>query len=247
MGNRLAMTTTLGVTNYTYDAADRLLTAGATAFTWDADGNMLSKGSQAFTYDAVNRLTQVVSGTLTIGYAYDGDGRRASKTVNGTATNYTYDTLAGLAYVLAETTGGNTSLYTYGTDLISQTDPAGVQAYYHYDGLAARAPDQRQRAGDGQVHVRCLRRGALVQRDRRHGVQVRGEQTDDEIGLVYLRARYYDPAMGRFLTKDPLPSLPGLTQTINPYVYVANNPLALPIQGGDCTSVGCWLADGAGA
>ncbi|MEI8080742.1 MAG: right-handed parallel beta-helix repeat-containing protein [Actinomycetes bacterium] len=228
MGNRRAMTTTVGVTNYAYDAADRLLTAGATAFTWDADGNMLSKGSQAFTYDAINRLTQVVSGTLTLGYAYDGDGRRASKTVNGTATGYTYDTIAGLAYVLAEQTGSTTTLYTYGTDLISQTDPAGVQSYYHYDGLGST---RSLTNGSGQITARYTYDafGALRLSSGTDSTAFKftGEQTDDEIGLIYLRARYYDPATGRFLSRDPFPGFATYTQSLNPYIYVGNNPASL--------------------
>jgi RHS repeat-associated protein len=228
MGNRLAMTTTLGVTDYTYDAADRLLTAGATAFTWDADGNMLTKGSQAFTYDAINRLTQVVSGTLTVGYAYEGDGRRASKTVNGAKTNYTYDTIAGLAYVLTETTGGDTSLYTYGTDLIADTNPAGVQSYYHTDGLGST---RGLTSGSGQVTARYTYDAFGATRSSSGTgsttFKFAGEQMDGETGLIYLRARYYDPGTGRFLTKDPIPGLAEFSQTINPYVYVGNNPVNL--------------------
>jgi len=79
-GNRTAMTSTVsGAIAYTYDAANRLLTAGPTAFTWDANGNTLSKGSTAYTYDAANRLTQVVSGTTTVQYAYNGDGKRVQR------------------------------------------------------------------------------------------------------------------------------------------------------------------------
>jgi RHS repeat-associated protein len=234
MGNRLAMTTTLGVTNYTYDAADRLLTAGATAFTWDADGNMLTKGSQAFTYNSINRLTQVVSGTLTVGYAYDGDGRRASKTVNGAATNYTYDTIAGLAYVLTETTGGNTTLYTYGADLIADTDPAGVQAYYHYDGLGST---RGLTNGSGQVTARYTYDafGALRSSSGTGSTAFKfaGEQTDDEIGLIYLRARYYDPETGRFMSKDPKAGTEDSPQSLNRYVYSRNNPVTLRDSSGE--------------
>ncbi len=46
-------------------------------------------------------------------------------------------------------------------------------------------------------------------------------------GLIYLRARWYDPATGRFLTRDPFPGLALLPQTQHPYVYVANNPVNL--------------------
>jgi RHS repeat-associated protein len=52
-----------------------------------------------------------------------------------------------------------------------------------------------------------------------------GEQVDGEIGLAYLRARYYDPAVGRFVSQDPWPALADAPQSVNRYAYVANNPV----------------------
>jgi RHS repeat-associated protein len=225
MGNRTVMTTTLGVTSYTYDAADRLLSAGPITFTWDADGNMLSKDAQTFTCDAANRLTQVISGTTTVDFAYDGDGRRANKTVNGTRTDYIYDTIAGLAYVLTEQTDGNTTLYTYGTDLIAQTAPDGTQSYYHPDGLGST---RALTSGNGQITARYSYDafGAVrsASGSSSNVFRFAGEQTDDEIGLIYLRARYYDPQLGRFITKDPRAGHEDVTQSLNRYVYARNNP-----------------------
>ena len=51
-----------------------------------------------------------------------------------------------------------------------------------------------------------------------------GEQFDSETGFTFLRARYLDPRLGRFLSTDSVqPNAPG-TQGYNPYAYVANNP-----------------------
>jgi RHS repeat-associated protein len=50
-----------------------------------------------------------------------------------------------------------------------------------------------------------------------------GEQVDGSTDLLFLRARYYDPATGRFLSKDPNPGNVYQPQTLNPYVYVLNN------------------------
>ncbi|MCI0711837.1 MAG: RHS repeat-associated core domain-containing protein [Chloroflexi bacterium] len=52
-----------------------------------------------------------------------------------------------------------------------------------------------------------------------------GQQYDDASGLYFLRARYYDPAIGRFLSQDPYPVNMGNPVELNRYVYTANNPV----------------------
>ena len=52
-----------------------------------------------------------------------------------------------------------------------------------------------------------------------------GEQRDSDSSFYYLRARYYDPAIGRFLAQDPLPVLVCSPDTTNRYTYVLNNPV----------------------
>jgi RHS repeat-associated protein len=53
-----------------------------------------------------------------------------------------------------------------------------------------------------------------------------GHEDDEELGLINMKGRLYDPKVGRFLTTDPLVSHPGFGQSWNPYSYVFNNPLA---------------------
>jgi RHS repeat-associated protein len=225
MGNRLSMTTPAGTLTYTYDAADRLLsTSAGTTFTWDANGNMLSKGTTTYAYDVANRLTQVVSGTTTLQFTYDGDSKRFNKTANGTATRYLYDVNTSLPVVLAETTGGADTLYTYGADLIALTAPGGAQTYYHYDGLGST---RNLSDGAGAVIV-SYTYGAfgnlrLMKGSSDNTFQFTGEQTDDETGLLYLRARYYDPSVGRFTSRDAFTGFADSSQSLNRYVYVNNN------------------------
>ncbi|MGQ9601035.1 MAG: RHS repeat-associated core domain-containing protein [Anaerolineae bacterium] len=68
-------------------------------------------------------------------------------------------------------------------------------------------------------------------------LQYTGEQWDADAGLLYLRARWYDPSTGRFLSRDPFPGLAALPQTQNPYVYVGNNPANLTDPGGDIAPI----------
>ncbi|MFT5164481.1 MAG: RHS repeat-associated protein [Alteromonadaceae bacterium] len=47
----------------------------------------------------------------------------------------------------------------------------------------------------------------------------------DEVELIYMNGRVYDYNVGRFMRVDPIISIPGNSQGINPYSYIMNNPL----------------------
>jgi RHS repeat-associated protein len=68
-----------------------------------------------------------------------------------------------------------------------------------------------------------------------------GEQNDPN-GLLYLRARYYDPVIGRFLTRDPFRGFLFTPQSLNQYVYVRNNPVNWIDPWGLCDVEGSALA-----
>jgi len=225
MGNRLSLITPSGTLTYTYDAADRLLSiSDGTTFTWDNNGNQLSKGSTTYTYDTTNQLTQVVNGATTVQFTYDGDGKRTRKTVNGIATSYTYDASAGLPVVLIENTVAGSTRYIYGLDLIAGINPDGSTSYYHFDALGST---RQLSDGSGAVVASYAYDafGNLVKNETSNAFLYTGEQTDTKTSLVYLRARYYDPKIGRFITKDDSPGFPTFSQTLNRYSYAHNNPV----------------------
>ena len=231
MGNRLTQNSTVaGLTTYTYDIADRLLTysqgSNTTTLTWNANGNMTGKGSAVYTFDPLDRLTSVVSGTTTVNFAYDGDGVRLGKTVNGVTTSYLQDLVSPLPVVVAETINGVTNRYVYGTDLIEQVDPANGPVFYHADGLGStralsNLAGQRTDAYSYDVF------GALRTKtgNAAQPFTFTGEQNDGELGLVFLRARYYDPQVGRFLSIDPFRGFEAESQSLNRYIYSRNNPV----------------------
>jgi RHS repeat-associated protein len=202
--------------------------AGSDAFGWDANGRQITRtfGADTATYsfDPLDRLTQVVSGTTTVQLAYNGDGVRMGKTVNAAGTAYVQDVQAGLPVVLAETTGGQTSLYVYGNDLLARVDAAGTPAFYHADGLGSvrGLSDLAGALTDAYTYDAF---GALRSQTGGAGppFTFTGEQADGEVGLVFLRARYYEPTVGRFVSRDAHPALARETQTINRYAYVQNN------------------------
>jgi RHS repeat-associated protein len=195
-------------------AADRV-----TAFAYDPAGNRVSAAADGTTtryrYDQESRLTGIGDGVT---YAYDGDGLRASRTVGGATTAFTWDRSDSLPLLLQD---GDTS-YVYGpggqpleqiagdaaTFLLADqqgstrllTDAAGsVVGTYDYDPWG----NVTSHTGTASTNLRYD-----------------GQYADPESGLVYLRARYYDPATGQFLTRDPL-----VDATLSPYGYANDDPV----------------------
>lgn len=122
----------------------------------------------------------------------------------------------------------------YGLDLISATDGGGNQEYYLYDGLGSTtelADGAGTVAKTYQYDVFGTLRGQTGSSPNEFTFT--GEQMDST-GLQYLRARYYDPTIGRFLSQDPL----GVG---HPYVYASDNPVRYVDPSGLChEETGLW-------
>ena len=150
-----------------------------------------------------------------------------AKTVDGVTTDYVLDPAAGLTQVLQETTAGQATSYLYGHDLLAQYD-SGTWAYHVNDGLGSvrqlvDAAGEVQRAQSYDPFGNLL--SASGSAGSAYGYT--GEQEDASTGLVFLRARYYAPEVGRFISKDPFPGFDTSPQTLNAYQYVTNNAINL--------------------
>jgi RHS repeat-associated protein len=207
-----------------YDPDDRL-----SSETYDANGNTLTTGGKTFAYDFENRLKSMNAGAVTI--QYDADGNRVAKTVNGTTTRYLVDDLnpTGYAQVVEEVTGTTQRTYTYGRQRISQNqliNNAWTPSFYGYD-------------GGGTVRLLTDSTGTVTDTydydawgnevdttgSTPNVCMYRGEQYDSDLGLYYLRARYFSPLTGRFLTKDPESGQDRVPVTLHRYLYAAANPV----------------------
>ena len=220
------------VTSYTYDDGDRMLTAGGVGYAYDNNGNQTGRGADTFGWDYENRLISATVNGTSVSYTYRGDGLRHSKTVGSNtislraealeAEAYTWDVNRGLPVVLQD--GAYT--YVYGLGLISQTDNSGNQSYFLGNGLGST-----EALVDGSGNVIATYKydvyGAVRSSSGSGSTEYRftGQQDDADIGYTYLRARYYDQATGRFLSKDPWRGRVSLPATQHHYAYSANDPV----------------------
>jgi RHS repeat-associated protein len=230
VGNRLTKNVGGVVTSYTYDAGDRMLTEGGLSYTYDANGNLLSRSDGVtYTYDAENRLASHTAGGVTTAYTYDAFGNRVgSNSLSGT-TNYLVDPAdsSGLAQVVAERNGAGvlTRSYVYGNDLIRQNQ-GGVASYYHPDALGStRALTDATGAVTDTYDYSAFGQLARSSGSTANNFMFAGEQLDPASGLYYLRARYMDPRVGRFVSTDPFAGLVTHPATLHDYMYALNNPV----------------------
>jgi RHS repeat-associated protein len=206
VGNRTTQTATITstlVTAYVYDAADRLTSVNGQTYTWDNNGSLTNNGKFTFTYNNAGRLTQAQGITATQVYTYNGDGLL----MNRNATRYVWDQAADLPQMLSD----GSTLYVPGVGQWNGTS----WAYELHDGLGS-VRKLSDASGNIVQSYTYAPFGELLaaQGTRSSALQYTGEQTDLDTGLVYLRARWYDPATGRFTTRDPFPGFAVLPQTL---------------------------------
>ncbi|MCP4423367.1 MAG: choice-of-anchor D domain-containing protein, partial [Chloroflexi bacterium] len=255
LGNRLAMTDTVnGVTHYTYDSDNRLLQAGDEFFLYDANGNTIQRSSPertiTYSYDYENRLVGYDNGETAVEFIYDGDGNRVAKIVDGEHINYVNDVNGALTQVLLEADAGwyVDKSYTLGPDRINQMDWSGNPTFYLYDSPLRSVTALTDSAGalmdsyEYDTFGTPLGSGTNVD----NSFLYNGEQYDPEIGLIYLRNRYYDPATGRFLSRDRFPGWIARPKTSNPYVFVHNDPVNFVDPSGDIALIDTLVAAGIG-
>jgi RHS repeat-associated protein len=207
VGNRLSQNSTLsGIStgSATFDANDRLSTE-----TYDNNGNTTVSGARAFAYDFENRVKSMNSGSTTVTLVYDGDGNRVAKTVGGVTTRYLVDDQnpTGYAQVVEESVAGAVvRTYTYSRERISQNqliNGTWKLSFYGYDGSGS----VRSLSDVGGTKTDTYDYDAWGNAVNSTGTTpnaylYRGEQFDSDLGLYYLRARYFNPLSGRFLTRD---------------------------------------------
>ncbi|HEY2973146.1 MAG TPA: PKD domain-containing protein [Pyrinomonadaceae bacterium] len=225
VGNRLNRSSSVAPVpsqTSTYDVNDRL-----TSDSYDSNGNTTAANSNSHSYDFENHLTSLNNGSVT--YVYDGDGNRVAKTVAGVTTNYLIDTNnpTGYAQVVEELRAGSVvKSFTYGHDLISQRIVGSSLRFYGYDGhgsvrLLIDATGAVTDTYDYDAFGNLIYRTGTTPNDYLYS----GEQFDANLGFYYLRARYMNPASGRFLSMDSFAGGQYDPLSLHKYLYANADPV----------------------
>jgi RHS repeat-associated protein len=233
VGNRTQMTRNGATTTYTYNANDQLVSDGSATFAYDANGNLVTRTASGadtqYAYDDEDRLVGVAGSGANSQYAYDDDGNRVQATTAAGITRFLVDTAnnTGLSQVLEERdgAGGLKARYAYGNDLASMTRN-GVASFYLRDsnrnvralsGTSGAVTDRYTYDGYGSA--------VAATGSTENPYRYSGERLDADTALYQLRARYYNPGTGRFLSRDPLPGRLEDPRTTHRYTYANSDPI----------------------
>lgn len=208
------------------DSANRLLAFDGWTITYDDAGFMTKrkKGADSVVYawNGLGQLTQVVAPGYTTTYGYDAFGNRVRKTVNGTSTRYVLE--EGQVIVELDDAWQPAAKYAYypGVDRPQSMQRAGKRYYYLADarGNVVAVTDSVgtiKNTYEYTPYGEALATTEAVANPYRY----KGRDWDAEARLYFMRARYYDPLVGRFLSEDPI----GLAGGINPTAFVGSEPV----------------------
>ena len=236
-----------GATAYEYDSANNPTKIGSGKYTYNKASELETGPSLKYTYDELGERTKTTPTTgpaTTYGYdqsgnlvsvtrpeegatpkiedtyAYNGEGLRSSQTIKGTTSYLTWDMGEGLPLLLYD--GTNDYIYGPGGLPIEQiNNSTGAVIYLHHD----QQGSTRLLTGSTGKTEATFTYDAYGNQTGHTGTATTplgydSQYTSTDTGLIYLRARAYDPATAQFLSIDPLEAISG-----EPYSYADDSPL----------------------
>lgn len=255
-GNRTFRVVNGTAASYAYSAGAKLTAVTGTvseSYSWDTDGRLSgstrSGATRSYTHDSRDLLTRVAAGSSTTAIAtmhYDADGRRvAIEDAHGSRGFVVGQAMgSGLESIHAVTTAAGQVLATYafvGAQPLARFTASGP-VYYLEDpirSVIAETDASGNLVGrydfDAFGNPRVVGGGASAIVPSNLGGEFRfhGEWFDGDVGMYHLRARYYDPKTGRFLSRDPRGFDPRRPGTLHPYVFANSAPSLFGDAGGE--------------
>ena len=192
-------------------------------FGYDRSGNLLSDGSATYTYDGFGRTAEVkmADGSTQIN-RYDAEGLRAEMGENGQLVKFLFNEERE---VIAEETDDGVIRYIRGLGIIS-SDSESARTYYHYvsDNQGSVRLILTDTANDRRIRnyycYDAFGESVISHEDVHNRFRFNGEQYDPITSQYYLRARFYNPIIGRFTQEDTY-----YGDGLNLYEYCRNNPI----------------------
>ncbi len=215
--------------NQLTDITDHLNAPDSVTYQYDANGNQVIKSKNGvtttFVYDVRDKLLTVRQAATTLSqFFYDYGGMRVAKTGEHGLVRYTYDG----ASVLTQHDSAGTTLakFDYGPDvLLSLSHATQGRQFYHFDALGSvvnlSRPDaaiQARYQYDAWGNFRATTGSSW------NAFAFTGHERDNETGLYYFKARFYDPDTGRFLSQDPYLGDVNTAPSLHRYLYAYANP-----------------------
>ena len=232
-----------GTGTYSYNEASQLKEGPTATYAYNEDARRTEStpknGEPATTYgyDQPGDLTSIerAKGTkepeIKDSYTYDGTYLRQTQTINGTKANFTWNTAEPIPLILEDETNN----YIYGPENfpVEQISSGGATFYLHHDQLGSTRllTNTEGKTETAYTYNPYGTLNAKTGGTATTPLQYNAQYTSTDTGLIYLRARVYDPATAQFLTIDS-----ALPITHEPYTYARDNPLNQSDPSGMCVS-----------
>lgn len=214
-------------------------------YSYDSRGNVTSNDQLNWTYDRSEQPVSM-SGTNSGSFVYDAHRRRVKQVIDGETIYSVYSQSGSLIFRRNHTTGEETDYLRLGAGgrsvaRVVDTGATETVTYTHTDHLGSPVASTSASGAllwreDYTPFGEARQQPAANDNDEGYT----GHINDSDTGIVYMQARYYDPAIGRFLSGDPVGFASGGPAYFNRYAYVMNNPLSMVDPTG---MAGAWSGD----